>query len=114
VERFLPAVSEVAARYQYPANDIGCYIQPVENGRACQLQFNFYYNPDSEAKKEKVRGLYADAAAATLEKGAYFTQPYGVVADMVYRKNSDYTSTLKRVKKLFDPNAILNPGTLCF
>jgi FAD/FMN-containing dehydrogenase len=114
MERFLPLVSEVAAKYQYSSDDIGGYIQPVENGRACQLQFNFYYNPDNEAEKERIRGLYADAVAAALERGAYFTQPYGAAAAMVYRRNGEYASVLKRVKKLLDPNAILNPGNLCF
>jgi hypothetical protein len=114
VEKFLPVVTEVAARYQYPTSEVGGYIQPVGNGRACQLQFNFYYDPDNEDEKEKIRRLYTDAATAMLERGAYFTKLYGAVPDIVYRKNGDYTSTLKRVKKLFDPNAILNPGHLCF
>ncbi len=114
VERFLVVAGEVATRCQYPYQDMGCYIQPVENGRACQLQFNFYYDPTSEAEKNKVRRLYDDTAAAMLEKGAYFSRPYGAVADMVYRRNGDYTSILKRVKKLFDPNNIMNPGNLCF
>ena len=114
VERYIPAVIEVAAKHQYPANDIGCYIQPVEDGHACQLQFNFYYNPGDEAELERIQALYADAAAAMLERGAYFTRPYGVVADMVYRKNGDYAALLKRIKKHLDPNGILNPGNLCF
>jgi len=114
VERFLPVINEVTARYQYSSSDVGCYVQPIENGRACQLQFSFYYNPNDEAEKEKIRKLYNDIAIAVLEGGAYFTQPYGVVADMVYRRNGDYTSILKRVKKLFDPNAVLSSGNLCF
>ncbi len=114
VEKYIPTVVEVATRYQYPVSDIGCYIQPVEDGRACQLQFNFYYNPGDEAEKERMRSLYTDAAAAVLDRGAYFTRPYGVVADMVYRNNGDYAALLKRLKKHFDPNGILNPGNLCF
>ena len=114
VERYIPVVAEVAIQHRYPVTDIGCYIQPVEDGRACQLEFNFYYNPGDEAELERIRALYADAAAATLERGAYFTRPYGMVADMVYRKNGDYASLLKRFKKHFDPNGILNPGNLCF
>jgi FAD/FMN-containing dehydrogenase len=114
VERFVPVVTEIAGKYQYPSSDIGCYIQPVQNGHACQLQFSFYYNPDSEADKERIRALYADAASAALDRGAYFTRPYGVVADMVYREYGDYASILKKLKKLFDPNAILSPGNLCF
>ena len=114
VASFLPVVSEVAGKHQYPVNDMGCYVQPVENGRACQLQFNFYYNPADAAAKASINSLYADAARRVLDLGAYFNRPYGVVADMVYRQNGDYTALLKRLKKLFDPNYVLNPGTLCF
>jgi FAD/FMN-containing dehydrogenase len=114
VERYIPAVIEVAIKHQYPVNDIGCYIQPVEDGHACQLDFSFYYNSSDEAETERIRSLYANAAAAMLERGAYFTRPYGAVADMVYKKNGDYTALLKRFKKHFDPNGILNPGNLCF
>jgi len=115
VQNSISAVNEVAARHQYPVNDIGCYIQPVENGRACQLEFNFYYNPQDEAEKERIRGLYADAAAAVFALGAWFNRPYGsAVTDMVYRKYGSYVATAKRFKKLADPNSIMNPGTLCF
>jgi FAD/FMN-containing dehydrogenase len=33
---------------------------------------------------------------------------------MVYEKAAGYAMTLRRVKKVFDPNNIMNPGTLCF
>jgi len=115
VERFIPVVNEVAARYRYPVSDIGCYIQPVENGRACQLEFNFYYNPQDEAEKARIRELYAEAAKAVFERGAWFTRPYGnAVTSMVYKRSGNYVATVKRLKKYFDPNYIMNPGTLCF
>ncbi len=114
VDSYIPALLDVAPRHGYPPNDVGCYIQPVEDGRACQLQFSFYYNPGDEAEVERMRALYVDATAAMLERGAYFTRPYPMTADMVYRQNGEYVSLLKRLKKHFDPNNILNPGNLCF
>ena len=115
VERFIPAVNEVAARYQYPISDIGCYIQPVENGRACQVEFDFYYDPKTEAERARMRQLYFDAAAAVFERGAWFTRPYGsAVSDMVYKRYGNYVAVMKRLKKFFDPNYVMNPGTLCF
>lgn len=113
-EYFIPSVMEIAGRHQYPINDLGCYIQPVENGRACQLQFNFYYNPEDETEVKKIRCLYREAAESVLGLGAYFNRPYGPVPDMVYRRNGDYTAFLKKLKNVFDPNNILNPGNLCF
>jgi FAD/FMN-containing dehydrogenase len=56
-----------------------------------------------------------EAAAAVFERGAWFSRPYGsAVTDMVYKKYGEYVSTVKRFKKIFDPNNIMNPGTLCF
>jgi len=114
VEAYLPVVFEVAAQYQYPLGEVGGYIQPLQDGHACELQFNFYFSPDSEAERVGVRGLYHDAAAAVMERGAYFNRPYPMVADMVYRKHGEYAALLKRFKKHFDPNGILSPGNLCF
>jgi len=115
VQNFISAVNEVAARNQYSVADIGCYVQPVENGRACQLEFNFYYNPQDAAERERMLGLYAEAAAAVFEMGAFFNRPYGsAVTDMIYKKYGSYVTTAKRFKKLADPNCIMNPGALCF
>jgi len=112
--RFMPAITEIANRHQYPANDIGCYIQPVENGRACQLEFSFYYDPNDKVEVERIRNIYAESVAKLLDLGAYFNRPYGIVANMAYSRDGDYTALLKRLKKLFDPNHVLNPGNLCF
>jgi FAD/FMN-containing dehydrogenase len=67
-----------------------------------------------DKETEKVRNLYAEAQRRVLELGAYFNRPYGPIVDELYRRNGDYTALLKRLKKLFDPNYILNPGNLCF
>jgi hypothetical protein len=115
VRNFIPVINKVAARHRYPVNDIGCYIQPVENGRACQLEFNFYYNPQDKVEKERVRGLYGEAAAAVFKQGAWFNRPYGsAVTNMIYTKYDNYVTVAKRFKKYADPNYIMNPGTLCF
>ena len=110
VPPFIETVKGVAAKNGFAEGDIGCYIQPIEAGRVCQLQFNLYHSPDDVAKVETV---YREAVDAVLEQGAYFTRPYGMLKDVVYKEAGDYVALLKRVKKLFDPNSILSPGNLC-
>lgn len=112
--KFIEKVKEVAAKVNYPQADIGVYLQPIEHNRACHLEFNFFYDPNNNSEVEKIKKLYHDAAPILLEEGALFTRPYGELAKLVYGKAAGYTATLKRVKKLFDPNNIMNPGNLCF
>ncbi len=113
--KFISNVEEIAARHGYPISDIGGYLQPIEHNRACHLEFNFFYDPASHSDVERVRSLYDEAAKILLSEGALFTRPYGEeLTRLVYEKAADYTMTLRRVKKIFDPNNIMNPGKLCF
>jgi hypothetical protein len=115
VSGFIDKTEELAARHGYPLSDIGGYVQPIEHNRACHLEFNFFYDPASQAEVGKVRDLYAEAVQVLLDEGAHFTRPYGEeLSKLVYERAADYTMTLKRVKKIFDPNNIMNPGNLCF
>jgi hypothetical protein len=104
----------MAAQHGYPMSDIGIYIQPIEHNRACHMEFTFFYNPADSSGKAHIADLYRQAALALLNQGAFFTRPYGELASMVYERASGYTMALKRVKKVFDPKNIMNPGNLCF
>jgi len=113
-KKFINQVEQIAVRHGYPTGDIGGYLQPIEHNRACHLEFNFFYNPDNDKETEKVWDLYSNACLALLNEGALFTRPYGHLAKIVYERAAGYALTLRRVKKIFDPNNIMNPGNLCF
>jgi FAD/FMN-containing dehydrogenase len=112
--QFVATVEEIAAQYGYPIGEIGMYIQPIEHNRACRPEFNFFYDPEDQAETAVVRALYNEAARVLLNDGAIFTRPYGDLAPIIYEKAATYAMTLKRLKKVFDPNNIMNPGNLCF
>jgi len=107
-------MTKVAVEQDFPVSNIGTYLQPIEGARACHVEFNMFYDPNDEGEKAKVRSLHDAAAKAMQARGALFTRPYGSLSDMVYERAASYTTTLKRVKNIFDENNIMNPGNLCF
>ena len=113
-QQFVTIVEDLAAQYGYPIGNIGMYIQPIEHNRACRPEFNFFYNPEDKEETAAVRALYNEAAVAVLNEGAVFTRPYGDLAPIVYERATSYASALKRLKNVYDPNNIMNPGNLCF
>ncbi len=111
---FQQKVMEVCGTFNYPTKEMGVYLQPLERGRACHLEFSFPCDLNSPQEREKVNELYLRLSEELITMGAFFSRPYGPWADMVYRRATTYTATLKEVKKVFDPNNILNPGKLCY
>ena len=114
VTEFVWAVSQLATELSFPVSQIGCHVQPIEQARAGRCEFNFYYDPDKAEDIAQVCALYEMAAKQLFNMGALFTEPYGMLADLVYEKATSYTTMMKKVKNLFDPNNIMCPGNLCF
>ncbi len=46
--------------------------------------------------------------------GASFHRPYGLLAEMRYGRDAAVTGALRKIKRLFDPNRVMNPGKLCY
>ena len=113
--QFVEKIQSLATMHGYSPNDIGLYIQPINYGAACHLEFNFYYNKDNAEEVSTVESLYAAAIAEALRLEAHFTRPYSrLMSDLVYEKSASYTALLKKTKHVLDPNHIMNPGALCF
>jgi len=111
---YVAIIDEVAAKNNYPIANIGKYIQPIEHNRASQVEFSFFYDPENELERQQIAQLNREAIVALIDKGAFFSRPYGETAAIVYDRAANYTMALKRVKKVFDPKNIMNPGNLCF
>jgi hypothetical protein len=66
------AVSEVAEKHNYPEDDIGFFILPIERGQAIYYEPSFYRDPDNPEDTERVRRLWCEAGEEMLNKGAYY------------------------------------------
>jgi hypothetical protein len=114
VEHFMSVMFETATDHLCPESDLGVYIQPILFGRACQIEFSLFYNPEDKAESETVYSLYLKASKKLSEAGGFFSRPYGYWADLAYDRCPDTVRTLKKVKSIFDPQNILNQGKLVF
>ncbi|MBW1989352.1 MAG: FAD-binding oxidoreductase [Deltaproteobacteria bacterium] len=112
--QYLPIVFNEASRAGYPASDIGVYLQPMVQGSSCHMEFVLPFDPEDERDAERVREVFFSVSRALLAAGAFFSRPYPAWAADVYRARSDAVIPLRRVKSVFDPNGVMNPGKLCF
>lgn len=112
--QFVNTLSEISQAYGYSASDIGIYIQPVTQGVACHCEFVLPFNPDNKNETAKVQKIVTEGSKALMNDGAFFSRPYGSWAEAAYGRDARGTIALKKVKAIFDPNGVMNPGKLCF
>jgi len=95
--------------------NLGIYIQPINQGTSYHCEFDIYYNPNNKEETLDVKEKFLRTSIDLMNSGAFFNRPYGLWAKEVYERHEDSTQkALKKVKKIFDPNNVLNPGVLCF
>jgi len=107
-------MNDLADKAGYPASDMGIYIQPVVQGTSCHCEFNLFYDPDNQGEADRVKGLSASAVKSLMAAGAFFSRPYGESARTIINRDAATVSMLNKLKKIFDPNNVMNPGKICF
>jgi hypothetical protein len=111
---FVNAMRDVAKRYKYSSEEMGVYIQPIVQGTSCHCEFNFYYDPAKPAEVEATREMVSIGSEDMAEMGGFFSRPYGPWKDTAYRRAASTLTMQRKIKQIFDPKGILNPGKLCF
>jgi FAD/FMN-containing dehydrogenase len=112
--RFVTTLFAVSNERQYPVPDIGVYLQPVHQGVGCHCEFTLPFDRKNQAEIQKTQGLFRDASYRLFRQGAYFSRPYGIWADMVYNADARTMLVTQKIKDIFDPRHVMNPGKLCF
>jgi FAD/FMN-containing dehydrogenase len=111
---FVRLVEEKAKERSFPPERLGIYVQPIQQGRSCHLEFTFFYDPGDGEEASRVAALMDEAARACSEAGAFFSRPYGPWAELAYARCPDSVAALRKVKKILDPAGVMNRGRLCF
>ena len=114
LEGLITAMNELADKAGYPTSDMGAYIQPIVQGTGYHIEFNLFYDPRNTSERNRVRELNNAAVKALMAKGAFFSRPYGENAGMIINRDAASVSVLNKLKNMFDPNNVMNPGKVCF
>jgi FAD/FMN-containing dehydrogenase len=110
LEEQVGAMNDAAEKAGYPVADMGVYIQPIAQGTGVHCEFNLFYDPENAAEAKKVRELTGAAAKSLLAHGAFFSRPYGENTGIVINRDAASAAVLSKLKKIFDPNGVMNPG----
>jgi len=114
VGELINAMYDIAGEAGYPTADMGVYVQPVVQGVNYHVEFDLFYYPGNPVDAERVKNLSVSAVKKLMDKGAFFSRPYGESTDIVMNRDAATVAALKKVKSILDPDNIMNPGKLCF
>lgn len=109
---FVELFREAAQQKQADMEQIGVVIQPKNQGVNCRCEFVIPYDPADEADTQKARDLWEAASRMLSQAGAYYANPVGLQNALQYAKDPTSYGVQCRLKKIFDPKGIMNPGKL--
>jgi hypothetical protein len=111
-ERIPEYISIMESQNSY---DLGVYIQALNQGTSHHCEFNIYYDPTNVEESKTIKEDFLKISTKLMDAGAFFNRPYGLWAKEAYERHGTSTQmALRKVKQIFDPNNVLNPGVLCF
>ncbi len=114
LESLIGVMNNAAEKAGYPTSDMGVYIQPIVQGTGIHCEFNLFYDPDNAGEAARIKDLSTSATKNLMAHGAFFSRPYGEIAGMIINRDAATVAVLNKLKKIFDPNHVMNPGKVCF
>jgi len=110
--QFIKTMKEIIKETGFDEKALGVYIQPLQQGRCCHLEFDLAYNPYDQTETTLTKETFIKASKALMSQGAFFSRPYGIWAEMCQNQYPPNMMALRKIKNIFDPNNVMNPGKI--
>ncbi len=114
IPEMVGVMMDQAVQKGFSLSRLGVYVQPVCQGHGHHCEFSLFYDPGNPGERAKTKELYLSAGKALMDHGAFFSRPYDLLAETVCNRDAATRDALRKLKGMFDPNQIMNPGKLCF
>ncbi len=114
IPELVEVMKQEAVTGRFALSNLGIYIQPVCQGHGHHCEFSLFYDRASEPERNRARELYLSSAGALMDHGAFFSRPYDLLAETIINRDGASRDALRKLKAIFDPDNIMNPGKLCF
>lgn len=105
-------IYDVLRENNYPLEEVGVFISPIELGHASFVEYYLYADAKNQSEKERVEKLYFELYQLILNLGGNIDRPNKRIAEIIYSKNPTFYNFLKSVKNQLDPSDIINPKKL--
>lgn len=111
---FIGKFCDLAAAYRYPLRDIGIYLQPTLQGTNCHCEFSLVCDPHNHREVDKIKNIDTEGSKVLASNGGFFSRPYGSWKNVAFSNAAETVIALRKMKGIFDPKGIMNPGKVCF
>ena len=84
----------------------------IEGELAGMAEIGWPEDLESDLEELSLKGI--KAIVALMENGAFFSRPYDLLAETIINRDGASRDAFRKLKAIFDPANIMNPGKLCF
>ncbi len=104
--------NQLAESFGITPDEVGTYLQPIEYGRACHLEFNVPFSRESDAESKNVRKMAVEATGVIMREGGFFSRPIGIQTEELMKRGQSFYKSAEKMQTILDPKGIMNPGVL--
>lgn len=93
-------------------SDTAIYIQPQHCGTSAHMEFDFFCDKISPYVEKEMKRFMKKVQEALSAARAYYSRLYGNLAGIQLNKDTRTYEIQERIRDIFDPHRIMNPGKL--